>query len=161
MDRLDLQEGVEDSIRVKKIERGTVIDHLPSGSALSILKLLGIDSSFPGTVSFLMNAPSTRFGLKDIVKIEGRDFSKDELERLALFAPHATINLVRNWRVEEKFRPQLPNVITDSIKCPNANCVTRHIGSGRLIVEGKSPLRVRCFYCERVYRDSDILPRND
>lgn len=146
-----------DSIRVRKIQRGTVIDHLTAGSALSIAALLGIDSKFPGTVSILMNCPSTGLGLKDIVKIEGRDFSQAELEKVALFAPFATINIVRNWRVEEKFRVKLPAVVSGLVSCPNPICITRFEGTSKLAVEEQSPLRVRCSYCGRVYKDTDII----
>ncbi len=149
----------EDSMRVRRIERGTVIDHLPAGTALAVLRLLGVNESFPGTVSVLINSPSTQYGLKDMVKIEGRDFSTQELERLSILAPYATVNIVRNWRVVEKFRVRLPDEIEGSTPCPNGNCISRTEGKSRLRVEGKSPVRLRCAYCEKLFGESDLFLR--
>lgn len=143
-------------IKVKKIERGMVIDHLPGGAALKVLSALGVDSSFPGTVSLLMNVPSSRYGLKDLVKIEGKEFSRKELEKTALLAPYATVNLVRNYKVVDKYRLPLPEEINGVLSCPNPHCVTGAEGTGRFLVESKNPLKIRCGYCEKEYREKDV-----
>ncbi len=153
-DFVDSEEG--ERIKVKKIERGMVLDHLPGGTALKVLAALGVDSSFPGTVSVLMNVPSPRFGLKDLVKIEGKEFSRKELEKTALLAPYATVNLVRDYKVVEKYRLSIPDEVTGVLACPNPNCVTTAEGTQKFLVEGKTPLKIRCFYCEKEYREKDV-----
>ena len=143
-------------IKVKKIERGIVLDHLPAGAGLKILATLGVDSAFPGTVSLAMNVPSSRYGLKDLVKIEGREFSRKELEKTALLAPYATVNLVRDYKLVEKYRLSLPDEIVGVLECPNPHCITEAEGTSRFLIESKQPLKVRCAYCERVYREKDV-----
>ncbi len=147
---------VDDKIRVKKIEKGIAIDHLPAGSALRVLSALGITEDFPGTVSVLMNATSSRFGLKDLIKLEGKELTKKELERAALIAPYSTVNVIRNFRVVEKYRVQVPDVIRGVVPCPNEKCVTNKEGPSEFVVEERNPLKVRCSYCERLYHYKEL-----
>ncbi len=147
----------EDKIKVRKIERGIVIDHMNSGTALPVLKALGIDEKFPGTVSMVMNVPSKSLGFKDIIKIEGRGIAKKELEKVALIAPTATINVINNYAIAEKYRVQLPTELVGLVKCPNPNCVSNKEGAPRLKVENKNPpITVRCSFCERLYGQDDL-----
>lgn len=150
------QQLEQENIKVKKIERGMVIDHLPAGAGLRVLAALGIDSSFPGTLSLAMNVPSSRYGLKDLVKIEGKEFSRQELEKIALLAPYATVNVVRDYKLVEKYRLSLPDEIVGLLCCPNPHCITSVEGQGKFVVESKHPLRVKCFYCEKEYREKDV-----
>ncbi len=146
----------EDKIRVKKIEKGIVIDHLPGGSALRVLAALGVGEDFPGTVSVLMNATSGRYGLKDLIKIEGKELTKRELERAALIAPYSTVNVIRNFHVVEKYRVRVPDVIRGVVPCPNDRCITNKEGSSEFRVEERNPLKVRCSYCERLYHYKEL-----
>ncbi|MCD4801079.1 MAG: aspartate carbamoyltransferase regulatory subunit, partial [Methanococcoides sp.] len=88
-------------IRVHPIENGTVIDHINAGQALNVLKILNIPTSSSRVVSVLINAPSIH-GRKDVVKIEGRELNVEEVDKIALIAPNATINIIRNFEVSEK-----------------------------------------------------------
>ena len=88
-------------LRVSKIRDGTVIDHIAGGQALNVLAILGVDAASGDTVSVAMNVPSDRLGTKDIVKVEGRELSQDEVDVLSLIAPAATINIVRDFDVVE------------------------------------------------------------
>ncbi len=149
-------ESEQDRIKVKKIERGMVIDHLPAGTGLKILATLGVDSAFPGTVSLLMNVPSSQYGLKDLLKIEGKEFSRKELEKTSLIAPYATVNLVRDYKVVDKYRLSIPEEISGVLACPNPHCITDSEGISRFTVESRQPLKVRCAYCEKEYREKDV-----
>jgi len=149
-------EEENEKMKIKNIERGMVMDHLPAGSALKILSTLGVDATFPGTLSVLMNVPSSRYGLKDLVKIEGREFTRKELEKTALIAPYASINLIRDYKVVDKYRLSIPDEITGVISCPNTRCITNFEGTSKFAVESKQPLKIRCVYCETEYREKDI-----
>jgi len=151
---MDDKEGA--FLKAKKIETGTVIDHVPKGMALKVLRVLGIDDDFPGTVTVLMNVPSSHYGFKDIIKIEGRILQKKEIAKMALMAPAATVNTIQNFTVVDKYVVQVPQVLEGVVACPNPTCITRLEGTPRLLVENASPVRLRCAYCEKVYADKDI-----
>jgi aspartate carbamoyltransferase regulatory subunit len=145
-----------ENMKIRKIERGMVVDHLPAGSALKVLSTLGVDAAFPGTLSVLMNVPSSRYGLKDLIKLEGKEFSRKELEKVSLLAPYASVNLVRDYKVVEKYRLSIPDEIRDAINCPNPRCITNSEGTSRFTVECKQPLKIRCAYCETEYREKEV-----
>lgn len=147
------------TLRVSKIKDGTVIDHITSGHALDVVKILGITGRAGGVVTVAMNVPSKKLGVKDIVKVEGRELNSDEVDKIALLAPHATINIVRDYKVMEKQRVKLPNVIRGIVKCANPTCISN---SGEPIqstfyVECEEPLLIKCHYCGYIMEKPDIL----
>ena len=137
---------------VPKIKDGTVIDHLPARSALSILKLLGIGRSFDNTVSVVMNVSSKSEKCKDIVKIQNRVLTEKETGKIALVAPKATVNIIKNYDVVKKRRVEVPKEILNMIKCANPNCITNQNEPILPIfkVEKNNPILLRCKFCERV-----------
>jgi len=96
-------------LRVSKIKDGTVIDHIRGGYALDVIKILGITGKEKRVITIGINVPSKRLGVKDIVKIEGRAINTQEVNRIALVAPHASINIIRNYKVVEKVEVKLPD----------------------------------------------------
>ena len=139
-------------LRVSKIRNGTVIDHIRGGQALNVLAILGIDGSEGEAVSVGMNVPSDRMSHKDIVKVEGRELSQDEVDVLSLIAPEATINIIREYEVAEKQYLERPERVVGVLSCPNHNCIT----NGGEPVETKFDVLsdgVRCEYCETIVRD--------
>lgn len=144
--------GSATELRVSKIEDGTVIDHITGGQALNVLAILGIDSSSGEAVSVGINVPSDRLGRKDIVKVEGRELSPEEVDVLSLIAPAATINIVRDFEVVEKSRVERPDEVVGVLSCPNANCIT----TGAEPVESHFAVLedgVRCVYCDTILRE--------
>ena len=140
-------------LHIAKIERGTVVDHVPAGQALNVLELLGIDGSAGEVVSVAMNVPSKRLGRKDVVKVENRELSRAELDVLALIAPEATYNIIRDYTVARKDVVVRPEEVRAVLTCPNAACITNaeepvetHFS---VLEEG-----VRCEYCGTLLRDS-------
>ncbi|MEM4752992.1 MAG: aspartate carbamoyltransferase regulatory subunit, partial [Sulfolobales archaeon] len=97
---------------VSKIREGTVIDHIPSGRALDVLNVLRISGKEGYRIAIVMNVESSKLNRKDIVKIEGRYLSKDETDIIALIAPTATINIIKNFEVVEKRKVSPPRVIS-------------------------------------------------
>jgi len=147
------------TLRVSKIKEGTVIDHITIGHALDVVKILGITGRAGGVVTVAMNVPSKKLGAKDIVKVEGRELNSNEVDKIALLAPHATINIVRDYKVVEKQRVKLPNVIRGIVKCANPTCISN---SGEPIqskfyVECEDPLLLKCHYCGYIMEKPDVL----
>jgi aspartate carbamoyltransferase regulatory subunit len=143
----------ENELRVSKIESGTVIDHIAAGQALNVLAILGIDGSSGDELSVGMNVPSDRIGRKDIVKVEGRELSQDEVDVLSLIAPAATINIVRDFDVVDKHRVSPPTEVVGVLSCPNANCIStmdEPVDSRFEVLEDG----VRCTYCDTIIRES-------
>lgn len=132
---------------VSKIKDGTVIDHIPSGRALDVLKVLRISGSENFRIAIVMNVESSKLNRKDIVKIEGRFLSKDETDIIALIAPTATINIIKNFEVVEKRKVSTPRVISGLIKCPNVTCITKQEGIETTFEVLSAGLRARCIYC--------------
>lgn len=149
---------IEKELKVKKIKNGTVIDHLPPGSALTVLKVLGIGSSYENPVSIIMNVHSKKSKMKDVVKVENRVLKPEETDELSLIAPNATINIIRNYEVVKKSKVTVPKEIIGILRCGNPNCITNQKEPSVPIfdVESTSPLRLRCRFCERIM-EKDVI----
>jgi len=144
---------------VSKIKSGTVIDHITSGHALDVIKILGITGRTGGVVTVAMNIPSKKLGGKDMVKVEGRELKSEEVDKIALLAPHATINIVRDYKAVEKQRVKLPSVIRGIVKCANPACVSNSDEpiQSTFYVEREEPLRLKCHYCGYIMEKKDVL----
>ncbi len=140
-------------LRVSKIENGTVIDHITGGQSLNVLSILGIDGKSDEEVSVGMNVPSNRLGKKDIVKIEDRELSQNEVDVLSLIAPEATINIVRSFEVVDKRQVTRPGTVRGVLSCPNADCITAANEPVESTFEALED-GVRCTYCGTIVRDS-------
>lgn len=144
-------EMAEVELRVKPIKNGTVIDHIAGGQALNVLKILGISGTTDATVSVVMNVESSKLGKKDIVKVEDRELKEEEVNRIALIAPDATINIIRDFLVIEKHLVDLPDLIIGVVRCQNPSCIsnTEEPIKSRMLVKTKNPVVLRCVYCEQ------------
>jgi len=144
---------------VKKIRNGSVIDHISAGHALDVLKILGIGGGEGHIVSVAMNVSSKTDSKKDIVKVENRELKPSEVDKIALIAPSATINIIRDYEVAEKTRVKLPESIRGIVRCANPACVSNagEPVEPRFLVERQDPLRLRCFYCVRIMEKQDVL----
>jgi aspartate carbamoyltransferase regulatory subunit len=146
-------------VRVSKIKDGTVIDHISGGYALDVVKILGITGHERQVVTIAINVPSKQFRTKDIVKIEGRAVNQQEANRIALIAPRATINIVRDYVVVEKQEVKLPKIIEDIIRCINPTCISNSIEpvAPKFSVESEEPLLLKCRYCGYMLEKQDLL----
>lgn len=111
---------------------------------------MGIPRSSSSIVSVAINVKS-KLGKKDIVKVEDRELDPQEVDRIALIAPKATINIIRNYEVAEKYRVNLPDEIHGILKCSNPTCISNSNEpvKSRFLVINRDPLRIKCYYCER------------
>ena len=142
-------------LKVQPIKDGTVIDHINPGTALQVLKILGItENQIDSVISIAINVSGIR-GKKDIVKIEKRELDPKEVNKIALIAPHATINIIRNYDVIDKHRVSVPDEILNIVKCFNPNCFsnTKEPIETKFIITNRQPLRIKCHYCEREPED--------
>ena len=148
--------------RVTAIKNGTVIDHIPAGQALKVLELLNLSSDTSVPVSLVMNVPSKKMGGKDIIKVEDRELTQSELDRLALVAPDSSIAIIRAYSVAEKLNVNLGEEVRNVVQCTFSNCITQNLREPlphRLKVTKTDPLTLRCHYCQRP-QDLDELIHN-
>jgi aspartate carbamoyltransferase regulatory subunit len=146
-------------LKVTPIKNGSVIDHITPGMALKVLHVLKIPRFTTSVVSVVMNVKS-KHGPKDIVKVENRELDTSEVNKIALIAPKATINIIRDYEVVAKHQVEIPDEIVGIVKCSNPTCVSnsKEPVKSRFIVTSKDPPVIKCYYCEREPDDiSDII----
>ena len=137
-------------IKITPIKKGTVIDHINSGQAPLVLKILGIEAGTKIIVSLVMNVQSQRLGKKDIVMIEDRELNTKETNKIALIAPNATINIIRDCQVVKKEKVHPPEIIEEILKCQNPNCISndeKEPINSKFILENLDPVILKCHYC--------------
>lgn len=142
---------------VRKIENGSVIDHISAGKGLKVINILNLKPEESSVL--LMNVPSKKLGRKDIVKVENRRLTSFEVNKISIIAPNATLNIIENGDVKDKRKVVLPNVLENIIKCPNTNCITNSNEpmKTKFIVESKEPVKIRCLYCEKTFNSEEIM----
>lgn len=135
---------------VSALENGTVLDHIPAENvykALDILNLKGIESQ----ITIGINLASKLYGRKGIIKIADKFFEDEELNKLALIAPKATVNVIRDFKVVEKKTLTMPKEIIGIAKCMNPKCVTNHqpIKTRFATVVRNDEISLLCHFCEK------------
>ncbi len=143
-------ENINKELKVSALENGTVLDHIPAENvykALDILNLRGICNQ----ITIGINLNSKLYGKKGIIKIADRFFEDEELNKLALIAPHATVNIIRNFQVVEKKKLALPEEIEGIAKCMNPKCITNHqpVKTKFKVLGENGEISLLCHYCEK------------
>ena len=142
----------QSDLMVRRIKEGTVIDHIDEGKGLQVLDALQIDGRDGGMITIALNVPSGKFKKKDIIKVENKFLKDDDTNKLAVIAPKATINMIKEYKLVEKRRVSLPNEIDRIFRCSNPDCITNsteHIESV-MDVMNKEGMVLKCRYCARV-----------
>jgi aspartate carbamoyltransferase regulatory subunit len=144
---------------VRRIRDGTVIDHIENGKALIVLRVLNITGKEGNVITVALNVPSSKHGKKDIIKVENKFLEKDETDKLALIAPHATINIIRDYKLVEKRKINLPDSIIGIFKCPNLKCVTNSEEYIRPTIDiiDKEEITLKCRYCARTLTIDELV----
>jgi aspartate carbamoyltransferase regulatory subunit len=140
------------NLSVTAIENGTVIDHIQAGQGMRIVRLLKL-ADHKKKVTLGLNLPSKTLGHKDIIKAEEREITEEEANQIAVFAPKATINIIRGYHIERKFSVSMPDMLARMLTCPNQRCVTNHEDmQTRFKVNcfGKQVI-LKCHYCEKAF----------
>jgi aspartate carbamoyltransferase regulatory subunit len=141
---------MEKELKVAALRNGTVIDHLPPEQVFKVVSLLHLDS-YKNQITVGNNLDSKLLGSKGIIKIADKYLKEDEINKIALIAPGAKINIIRNYQVIEKRQPELPEEIKGILRCINPKCITNNQPVGtrfHVIGEGDAVL-LKCHYCER------------
>jgi aspartate carbamoyltransferase regulatory subunit len=144
------KEETRKELKVSAIENGTVIDHIPSNSVFQVIRILNL-SEFENQIFLGTNLDSQKLGKKGIIKVSNRFFEPDEINKIALVAPRATLIVIKNFLVVEKKKVDVPDRVKKIVKCINPNCITNHEPITTLFtVIDKESLKLRCNYCEKI-----------
>ena len=142
---------------VSAIKDGSVIDHIDSKGTLKVADILNIQNE-EQVVLVGMNLTSKFLGKKGIIKIGGKIIDQKEVNKIALVAPNATVNIIKDYEVVKKFKVVVPDIIEGIVRCFNPNCVSNdHNIQAKLHVINKNPIKLQCHYCERIMSANDIL----
>ncbi len=137
-------------LKVSAIENGTVIDHIPSNAVFKVIRILKLEA-FENMVLFATNLESKKYGKKGIVKVSNKFFAPEELNKIALVAPLASVIEIRDFQVRSKTIVEIPDKIKGIVKCFNPNCVTnKEEVSAIFVVADKETIRLKCHYCEKI-----------
>jgi aspartate carbamoyltransferase regulatory subunit len=130
-----------------------VIDHIESGKAFLVLRALNITGREGNVITVALNVPSNKFEKKDIIKVENRYLETDETNKLSLIAPHATINIIKDYKLAEKRKIQLPDFITGIFKCVT---IGENIKSVIEVID-KEKIILKCKYCGRILSIDELI----
>jgi aspartate carbamoyltransferase regulatory subunit len=145
-------------LKVSAIQDGTVIDHIPASSVFQVIKMLNLHKS-QEQILFGTNLDSQKFGKKGIIKVRNTFFASDEINKIALVAPNATLILIKDFKVVEKKRVETPDAIVKIVKCFNPNCITNNedIPTRFDVIKNEDELKLRCHYCEKTTSKGNIV----
>lgn len=137
-------------LSVSAIKEGTVIDHIPSESLFKVITILGLDK-LNTLVTFGNSFESKKLGKKGIIKVSDVFFSTEEINKIALVAPTAKLNIIRNYEVVEKMKVEIPERVFGILKCVNPKCITNNEKvMTKFTVLSKENLKLKCHYCEKI-----------
>lgn len=143
-------------LKVSAIENGTVIDHIPTDSLFKVIKILALDKTNK-QVTFGANLDSKKLGRKAIIKISEVFFEDNEINKISLVAPHARLNVIKNYQVVEKRDVTIPDTIVGIVKCFNPKCITNNeLVTTRFNVINKKEVALRCHYCEKITTQDEL-----
>lgn len=151
----------ETKLQVEAIKNGTVIDHIPAKVGIKVLKLFDMHNTNQ-RVTIGLNLPSSALGHKDLLKIENVFINEEQANKLALYAPHATVNQIEDYQVVKKLALELPPQINSVFACPNSNCISHNepVESSFRILEKNHDIRLKCKYCEKVFSREVVTERD-
>ncbi len=142
-------------LAVAALRNGTVIDHIPSSALFKAVKILGIEK-LDKHVTIGNNLESKKLGSKGIIKIADVVFPESAINRIALVAPTAVVNIIRDFEVVEKRPVALPDTLIGIVRCDNPKCITNaEPMKTRFEVEGTDEIVLRCHYCGHTVASKD------
>jgi len=150
------KEDLRKELKVSAIENGTVIDHIPTNSVFQVIKILNL-TEYHNQLLIGTNLDSRKMGKKGIIKVTNKFFKSDEINKIALVAPSATLIIIKNFEVVEKKKVEVPDTAEKIVRCFNPNCITNNESvSTKFIVIDKEELKLRCHYCEKITARNNI-----
>lgn len=140
-------------MNIDSLQKGIVIDHIRAGSGMRIYELLELDK-LDCCVAVIKNARSTKYGRKDIIKIE--DAIELNLDILGFIDHNITVNVISNGKIVEKKKLKLPKQVVNVIRCKNPRCITsieQELDQVFVLTDPEKEV-YRCKYCEEKYHGS-------
>ncbi|MCS7094241.1 MAG: aspartate carbamoyltransferase regulatory subunit [Thaumarchaeota archaeon] len=152
--------SLEEQLLVRKIDWGTVIDHIPNWRADQVLKLIEVESLIKEpdvSVIVLKSVPSRKYGKKDVIKLYHYFIKESDAALIKLLFPTVTINFIRDWKVQ-KYVPNLPEELVGKVRCPEVTCISnaRREPVIRRFRVLKEEGYVECYYCDALLEISSI-----
>jgi aspartate carbamoyltransferase regulatory subunit len=137
-------------LEVSAIENGTVIDHIPAKALFKVISILGLDK-LDKQITFGTNLDSKKLGKKAIIKLSETFFIDKEINKIALVAPQAKLNIIRDYSVVEKKVVEVPEEIIGIAKCMNPKCITNNEKIvTKFMVVSRHEVKLKCHYCEKI-----------
>ncbi len=137
-------------LKVSALQNGTVIDHIPAESLFKVISILGLEDTCT-MVTFGTNFESKKLGKKAIIKISETYFQESDIDKIALVAPHAKLNVIKDYQVVDKKTVKLPESIEGIAKCFNPKCVTNHENiKTKFTIADPKKVSLLCHYCEKI-----------
>ena len=141
---------------VSAIKEGTVIDHVPAKDLFKVISILGLDH-IESQITFGTNLESKKLGKKSIIKVSNIFFPDEDINRIALVAPQANLNMIKDYKVVEKRKVEVPDVIIGIAKCVNPMCITNQENvMTKFRVINKEKVSLKCHYCEKITDKNNI-----
>ncbi|MEI8086685.1 MAG: aspartate carbamoyltransferase regulatory subunit [Paludibacter sp.] len=151
---------MEKELKVAALRNGTVIDHIPADKLYKVVSILHLDNC-EQQITIGNNLDSAKVGKKGIIKISERAFAEDETNKIALIAPYAKINIIRDYQVVEKRPLTLPSEIREIVQCANPNCITNNqpVTTRFHVLNNDGEIMLKCHYCEREVKRDEVKIR--
>ena len=144
-------------LKVAALRNGTVIDHIPADKLFKVVSILHLDTCL-NQITLANNLDSAKIGSKGLIKISERAFAEDETNKIALIAPNAKINIIRDFVVVEKRPLILPDEIREIVQCTNPVCITNNqpVTTRFHVLKHDDEVMLKCHYCEREVRRDKV-----
>ena len=137
-------------LQVSAIKDGTVIDHIPANNLFKVINILNLDK-VETQMTFGSNFESEKLGSKAIIKLSDVFFADNDINKIALVAPEAKLNIIKDYKVVEKKIVEVPDNIKGIAKCMNPKCITNHEKiTTKFSVVSKKEVAIKCHYCEKI-----------
>ena len=142
--------------KIGYIDEGVVIDHIPTGIVWKVARILEVDSKIKGVVSLGDNYDSKKLSRKGFLKIEGKILSEYEINLVALFAPEATISVIKGGKVESKKKASIPEILKNIVFCGNSNCISNDKEEKIEPLLYHKENKFKCHYCEHEFSRAQL-----
>lgn len=145
-------------LQVSAIKNGTVIDHIPARHLFKVISILNLEN-IKTQITFGTNLESKKLGYKAIIKLSEVYFEDEDINKIALIAPHANLNIIKDFKVTVKRQVEVPEQIKGIAKCGNPNCITNNDNVNTVfyvLPKDKEKVALKCHYCEKITDPEDM-----
>jgi aspartate carbamoyltransferase regulatory subunit len=152
----------KEPLAISRITNGTVIDHIRPGYVMLVLRILGYTEVVNDKTRLATNVKSRKYGTKDILMLDERYLTENQISKIAIISRRATVNIIRNG-ILEKRRVEAPDEAVNVFVC-YSNCASydphqrAHLPTRfKKVASEDGDLRYRCYYCRSVIEEQDFM----